>query len=134
MSLPHDCCPMLYFDYISLRNPRAYSINRESKGDSLLFLLFIPRNTNQILFYHWLILSIPFLTGFVDLLFFGYFIYINQYKTLFDSFFSSLKGQVSSGKRALLYIYGYCPLLLAVSFGCPFRFVLSIKAILFERV
>lgn len=41
MSLPHDCCPMLYFDYISLRNPRAYSINRESKGDSLLFLLFI---------------------------------------------------------------------------------------------
>lgn len=49
MSLPHDCCPMLYFYYISLRNPRAYSINRESKGDSL-------RNTKNLLFFHWCIL------------------------------------------------------------------------------
>ena len=90
MSLPHDCCPMLNFDYISLRNPRAYSINRESKGDSLLFLLFLPRNTNKILFFHWWILSIPFLTGFVDWLLFGYFIYL---KIRHCSFFSSLNSR-----------------------------------------
>ena len=44
-----------------------YSILRHSRWkqrDSLLFLLSIPRNTIKIFFFHWWILSIPFLTGF----------------------------------------------------------------------
>ena len=51
MSLPHDCCPMLYFDYISLRNPRAYSIYRVSKGIHCSFYFIFPGTQTRFSFF-----------------------------------------------------------------------------------
>lgn len=54
---------------------------------------------------------------------------------VYSPFHSSLKLKAWFRMVSELYYieYRYCLLLLAVSFGCPFRFVLSIQAILLFR-